>query len=57
LKIKLLILNTGKINTFTYKNIRNTKDKNKLNNMKLSNKEIKIEHINAKLKNYKKNYN
>ena len=42
--------------------VKNTKDKNKLNNMKLSNKEIKIlknkrikiEHINAKLKNYKK---
>ena len=30
----------------TYKNKRNTKDKNKLNNMKLSNKEIKILKLN-----------
>jgi hypothetical protein len=58
---KLKNIKFGKL--LTYKNRRNTKDKNKLNNMKLSNKEIKIfknkrikiEHINAKLKNYKKN--
>lgn len=57
---KLKNIKFGKL--LTYKNIRNTKNKNKLNNMKLSNKEIKIlknkrikiEHINAKLKNYKK---
>ena len=37
---KLKNIKFGKL--LTYKNIRNTKDKNKLNNMKLSNKEIKI---------------
>ena len=55
---KLKNIKFGKL--LTYKNRRNTKDKNKLNNIKLSNKEIKIlknkcikiEHINAKLKNY-----
>lgn len=57
---KLKNMKFGKL--LTYKNKRNTKDKKKLNNIKLSNKEIlilknkriKIEHINAKLKNYKK---
>ena len=57
---KLKNIKFGKL--LTYKNRRNTKDKNKLNNIKLSkqeiiilkNKRIKIEHINAKLKNYKK---
>jgi hypothetical protein len=57
---KLQNIKFGKL--LTYKNKRNTKDKNKLNDIKLSNKEIlilknkriKIKHINAKLKNYKK---
>ena len=57
---KLQNIKFGKL--LTYKNKRNTKDKNKLNYIKLSNKEIlilknkriKIEHINAKIKNYKK---
>jgi hypothetical protein len=53
---KLKNMKFGKL--LTYKNKRNTKDKKKLNNIKLSNKEIlilknkriKIEHINAKIK-------
>jgi len=60
IKNKLKNMKFGKL--LTYKNKRNTKDKKKLNDIKLSNKEIlilknkriKIEHINAKLKNYKK---
>ena len=59
LKNKVININIGKL--LTARNKRNIKDKNKLEALKLSDKEkellkkrIKVEHINAQLKKYKR---
>ena len=59
LKDKVININIGKL--LTARNKRNIKDKNKLEALKLSDKEkellkkrIKVEHINAQLKKYKR---